>query len=350
MVPDRILDLKTGRQLTSSQLMDRLAAAQVVFIGEYHEHQTAHRHQLEIIEALHQRHPRLAIGLEVFDRTQQEWLDDWVGGRTPESVFQTKTQGAILSTETYAVYFPILDWARRNQVPLLALNAPRRITAKVAEQGLVGLTADDRPYVASEIIVGPPEYKKRVMVALEAHSGHHAPDNFFAAQTVWDETMAETLADYLRSPSNHEVTVVVICGNEHVYRGYGLPDRLRRRIQIRQISLLMPQVGDHYDLSAEAADVAWTLTPEKPPGRPRLGVDLAETAKGLEVVKVVADSEAQRIGLLPGDRLVNLDGHPLRSPRDLHQAALAEGLDRAHVLTVDRQGRELKFTFRFRRQ
>ena len=56
--------LKAGKGLTFSALIDELNLNRVVYVGEIHDRYDHHLTQLAILKALHQRNPRLAIGVE----------------------------------------------------------------------------------------------------------------------------------------------------------------------------------------------------------------------------------------------------------------------------------------------
>ncbi|MFH1135890.1 MAG: ChaN family lipoprotein [Pseudomonadota bacterium] len=342
---NKIYDSRTGRELTLDELARAVSASRVVFIGEQHNHQAQHRHQLELLRALHGLDPRLALGLEVFSRPDQKLLDSWGQGELAEREFSRRVTDGILNLETLDVYFPILYFARREKIPILALNAPRSITGKIAREGLQALSPEERASIPGELVMGPDEYRERVAQAFSGHAGHVDLDRFFAAQVAWDETMAQTLADYLASPAGRDRRVVVICGNEHVFRRHGLPSRLARRVGVSQVVLLGLVSTESETLGPREADFAWVTAPEAPVKRPRLGVALE---KDLTVSSVTAGSEAERIGLRTGDRLLELDGSELEGAMDLHRIAIKGGAGAEHYLVVERGGLRLGFKFSFK--
>jgi uncharacterized iron-regulated protein len=340
---DLIVDLKTARETSFEGMMDQLGRARVVFLGEMHTHPAQHRRQLRIVKALKQRGHDLVIGLELFEREQQQLLDDWLAGETPVGRFH-QLVGRVLSPDAARVYLPLLHWAKKAGVPLIALNAPRPIVAKTAREGLESLTPDERSRIAREIVVGPAPYQARVAEAMTHHEGMMDLDRFFTAQVVWDETMSETLAEALacRGPN---VTAVVIAGNEHVRCGYGIPNRLARRVDVSQASVLMPISGESDPLSAQTADFAWPAAPLPEKERPRFGLQLDPADDGgLTVASVAPDSPAEESGFRAGDRVTGLNGREVASLMDLHRAAMSGR--RAHVFTVRRQGREIQLTVR----
>ena len=189
--PDHIYDLETGNTIKEAGLIKHLAAADVVFIGEMHNHPEQHRRQVRILDGLRLMDGNLVIGLELFPRTEQGLLDQWLAGAISEKIFVDRVIEKVMGPGTLRVYLPLLDWARCHGIPLLALNAPRSATSRVAGKGLDALDRAARKNVAGEIIVGPDEYRRRVAHALERHHHMINPEFFFQAQVTWDETMAE---------------------------------------------------------------------------------------------------------------------------------------------------------------
>jgi uncharacterized iron-regulated protein len=345
--PDQIVDLKSRAPVGYDQMVADLVQARVIFIGELHTHAAQHEHQLKIIKSLWQANPKLTIGLELFERDRQGFLDRWMAGDIPEDDFKREILQNDFNHATLDVYYPLLAWAREKKVPLMALNAPRTITSQIAKFGPGSLEDQQRGRIAAEIEPGPPEYQTRVLAAFGHHQVATDPDNFFFAQVTWDETMAESLASYLTSPAGAGRQVVVIAGNQHVYHGYGVPGRLMRRLPVSQRLLLMMVSTENETLGPKAGDYVWITAPEQQKERARLGIGLERSEGGLVVTKVLEGSEAERVGLAVGDRILTMDGAAVTSPMDLHQAAVGDVSEGLHLLTVDRRGQVLEFRIKF---
>ncbi|NEO00703.1 MAG: ChaN family lipoprotein, partial [Moorea sp. SIO3I7] len=82
-------------------------------------------------------------------------------------------------------------------------------------------------------------------------------DNFFTAQVLWDETMAEKIA--LFAQANPDYQVVVIAGQGHIIYGYGIPSRVARRFnnQLEQISVLLGVQSEKLAGENAIADYLW---------------------------------------------------------------------------------------------
>jgi uncharacterized iron-regulated protein len=75
-------------------------------------------------------------------------------------------------------------------------------------------------------------------------------DNFYAAQCAWEDGMAQAIADNLE-----ENIMVVIAGNGHIVRKFGIPNRAysRTNTPFRTIYLATP----HSRVTLADADFIW---------------------------------------------------------------------------------------------
>lgn len=211
-----------------------LAQAKVVYLGETHDRPQDHTAQLQIIQRLHQTHPRLAIGMEMFQRPAQEFLDQYLSGEITEDQLRQQSQYDLRWGFPWENYAPILRYAQANGLPVLALNVPTEITRQAASGGLESLSAADRQWIPpeSEICTDNPDYRQFLRnLYSEFHQDHGVSDgfdNFVLAQVLWDETMAAGVSTFLQSHPDYQI--VVLAGQGHIVWGYGIPDRVARRL------------------------------------------------------------------------------------------------------------------------
>ncbi|HEY9749816.1 MAG TPA: ChaN family lipoprotein [Allocoleopsis sp.] len=252
------------QRLSPQIVLRQLANADVVYLGETHDNLADHQAQLEIIQALHQKQPQLAIALEMFQRPYQPVLDRYLAGQISEAELRQQSQFDQRWGYNWEYYAPILRFAKANRLPLVALNTPTEITRKVARQGLDSLTASDRQFVppATEIRTDNHAYRQRIQkIYEEIHQGHSSSSNFeqfFQAQVLWDETMAERIAEFATTHPNYQI--VVLAGQGHIIYGDGIPSRVTRRLQgipnfVQRIVLLNPE--DTKEESRAIADYVW---------------------------------------------------------------------------------------------
>jgi len=254
---------KTPISLSSSQedAFQTLLEADVVYLGERHDSVADHEAQLEIIEALYAQNSDLAIGLEMFQRPFQPVVDRYLTGEISEADLVVQTQYMERWGFPWEFYAPFLRFAKENELPVLALNAPSEISRQIAREGLNSLEGDDFRYIPplAEIDTSNTDYQEFVAQAFGAHGSHgnFNFDNFFAAQVTWDETMAMTIADF--KEDNPDTQVVVLAGNGHVIYGHGIPDRVERRLGddlTQQIVLLNP-IDIFEEEGGAIADIFW---------------------------------------------------------------------------------------------
>lgn len=262
-------------------LLAEFAQVDVVYLGETHASPEHHQAQLEIVQALYQTYQAklasgecgdrpvvpcggLAIALEMFQRPFQPALDAYLAGEIDEAALREATEYDQRWGYPWEYYAPILRFAQAHQIPVLALNTPTEVTQKVARTGLASLTAEDFRYIPplAEIRTDNDAYRQALAQLFDqSHSDHgHSLDfeNFFAAQVLWDETMADGLATFL--DQNPQAQVVVLTGQGHVVFGYGIPDRVARRqgADLAQRVLLFADPTSLTELNqAGIADVIW---------------------------------------------------------------------------------------------
>lgn len=235
------------QQLTQQQILQALVKADVVYLGETHDSPQDHKAQLEILQALYQQNQKIAIAMEMFQRPFQDVLNQYLAGKITEAQLVEQSEYEKRWGFPWEYYAPILRFAKAHQLPVLALNTPTEVTRKVARNGLESLTEAERQYIPpfSEIRTDNAEYRQMIQTVYEQHShgGHGNSINFerfFTAQVLWDETMAETIAQFLKA--NPDYQVVVLAGKGHIVYGYGIPSRVARRLNNQNNQLVQRSV------------------------------------------------------------------------------------------------------------
>ncbi|MFO0697491.1 MAG: ChaN family lipoprotein [Polyangiales bacterium] len=244
-----LLDARTFAEVDLHALAADCATVEVTYVGERHEVGADHAFEHELAEALFAERSSLAIGLEMFQRPAQPHLDDFVAGRIDEATMLERTDYEARWGHDYAGYRPVLELARANGLPLVALNARTEVSRAVARGGLDSLAPELRAEVP-ELDLGNAAHRAFVEEALRGHPGltEEAIGRYYAAQVVWDETMGDTVATYVAQHPDR--TLLVLAGAMHVAEGLGIPRTAARRgVNSRRIVVAMDADG----LSAERA-------------------------------------------------------------------------------------------------
>ena len=253
-----LAEQRSQAKAQNNEILSALASSQVIYLAETHNDLADHVAQLDIIQAL-DANGDIAIGLEMFQRPFQSALDDYLSGALSEEGLITASEYETRWGFDWEFYAPILRYAKENSIPLIALNTPAEITRKVAVTGLESLEGEDLSYIppVAEVDLSDTDYREWISSVFNAHggAGHSMNfDNFFAAQVLWDETMAERVVAQLTAQPDRQV--IVLAGEGHVLNGYGIPDRVERRLPtVAQSSVqLVPSKAKG---APDAVDFVW---------------------------------------------------------------------------------------------
>jgi uncharacterized iron-regulated protein len=247
-------------------ILKQLFQAQVIYLGETHDHPPDHQAQLEILQKLYAHEPNLAIALEMFQKPFQASLDQYLNGTLNEAQLLAQTEYPERWNFNWDFYAPILRFAKANQIPLLAINTPSEITRKVARTGLESLAPQDFKWIPplADIDTTSAVYRQRLLETYQsfhtAHGNSDGFDRFFQAQVLWDETMADAIAQYWLTHQSRKVVVLV--GQGHLLYGDGIPDRVKRRLKAvphwqQQSVLLNPSAELQAPQARPVADSFW---------------------------------------------------------------------------------------------
>lgn len=191
--------------------MEELASSSVIFLGETHSSAADHLVQARVIDELVARSASpLTVALEMVERPFQPALDAYVAGNLSDAELFEATEWASRWGWPYENYLPLLHACRRHSVPLLAMSLPADLVRRVRMGG--GLEALSRPelravlpdpagYAAYASVAPYRQYVKDVVVPsfqMHVESGllGDKPSfrGFWAAQSLWDESMAAAIA------------------------------------------------------------------------------------------------------------------------------------------------------------
>ncbi len=301
--------------------LERIARNRVVFVGETHPRYEHHLVQLAVLRALHQRHPDLALGVEWFQQDVQQPLDDYLAERISEAQMLHQTRYYERWRFDYRLYRPIVEYAKRNGIPILALNAPMELTRQVSEGGLESLSPEDRARLPQQLGTPDAAYRQRVRAAYDMHPNSQQPfERFLSVQLVWDESMADRAARYLAA--NPDAYLAVFAGSGHVGFRNAIPERLIRRRPVSTLSVETVDAAPKAAPEPGEADLLVVAPDLQLPPSGKLGVMVDTHRDGVSIIGVMPDSGAFHAGIRDGDRIVELDGQPIHHFADLKAALM----------------------------
>jgi len=237
-------DTATGEWLTADELVQRLAPASQVLVGEQHDNDDHHRLQLWLLQRLQQQRSQASLLLEMLTPSQQPAVDSLQNGDIevqPEQLAEQLNWGPGWDWD---VYGPIVTWALKAGINLHAANLDREEIS----------TLYRTPAAVS------PRYSDQALAELRetieaSHCGQIAEPQLSAMRGIQqqrDVRMGEQLA-------TAAAPALLLAGNFHVRKDLGVPLHLDGPAPV----VVMLHEADKPLPGAEQADYLW-LTPAAP--------------------------------------------------------------------------------------
>lgn len=245
------VDLVAGDEAAPEAVLADLAAADVIYVGEYH---TIARHQaiqLALLQQLFARGVKLVLCLEQLEAPDQPAVDRYLR----REIDPATLAGAIdwpNKWRNYAAYLGLCEFARVHGIPIRAINAPAAVVRAVYRGGgVASLGPEQRAQLPRDLQLDDPVYERLANLELAVHAGleESRKRGMFEAQVTRDEAMAANIVAARRDPDGGTRTAFVVLGAGHMRYGLGVPDRVRRRD---------PTVNDRLVLMSESGELRLT--------------------------------------------------------------------------------------------
>jgi uncharacterized iron-regulated protein len=231
----------TGKPVSLETIIYQIGLVHVVFLGEKHNDPVAHYLQEEILRhttdrywtnAYASKRRQIVLSMEMFARDVQMILDEYLFDIIDEHHYLSCAR----PWHNYLQdYHPLVLFARKNNLKVLAANAPRRYVHRVAHQGkqaLNDLSSVAKTWIAPLPINPPSEKMKHNFQALlkdeelmkSAHKDISGDSHILDAQNLWDATMAYSIYEELSNTPN--ALILHLNGYFHTLSGSGIPEHL----------------------------------------------------------------------------------------------------------------------------
>ena len=311
---------------TFDDIIGELENSRVVYVGEMHTDMGNHILQLQIIQALYQQDPNLAIGLEMFPKSSQDALDGYINGTIEtEREFLKESNYFSVWGYDYRYYQELIGYARLHGIPLVALNIDKAIVSQIFQDGnLNTLDEDQIERIPAKRNLDVPGYRGRLIKAFSAHDSKRFSKEklagFLQAQSIWDETMADSIVDYLNK--NPDKRMVVIAGTGHVYKDTAIPLRVKRRLDVSQKVVSSISYGTTgLETGYQVDYLLYTRNIDLEPA-PKVGVVL-------KTEKVDKDSDQTRL------RIMQISPHGKAGESNLNKKDIILALDNREVSDIN---------------
>ncbi|WP_068828196.1 ChaN family lipoprotein [Pseudomonas sp. BMS12] len=240
----QILDLTSGARLTPEQLVERLAQAPRVLVGEQHDNPDHHALQLWLSRELGKRRPQGSVLMEMINPGQQARVEQVQAatraGQPPADAFAAL---AWQPNWDWGLYGALVQYQLRQPYPLLSANLDRAEIMQIYQA---------RPILSGQASTAPAVQKELQEDIRESHCGL-LPDSqipaMLAVQQQRDRRMAERLAT---APQ----PAMLLAGAFHVRKDLGVPLHLSDLgAGEGNVVLILAEVGKQP--AAGSADYVW---------------------------------------------------------------------------------------------
>ncbi|MCG5536669.1 ChaN family lipoprotein [Ectothiorhodospira mobilis] len=256
----RIWSVEQARSLSREDLRRHLQGAAYVLLGEVHDNPDHHRLHGEVLQWLARGAGEgPGVAFEIFDREQQPRIERM----RAEGVREAERLGQELEVAArhwpWPLYRPLVQWVLDHDRPLAAANLSAPRAARIAREGAEAVLGAepvhrlglDRPLPAAA-------GRQLVQDIQEAHCGYlptHRVGGMVQAQRARDAVMAQSLQTLAVRPA------VLIAGNGHVRRDYGVPFYLPGdgvlSVGFLEVSEDRRRMADYGDTLQGRYDIVW---------------------------------------------------------------------------------------------
>lgn len=239
----------SGEASSIEDIVKALSDIDVVFLGEQHDDTIAHGLQLEIFRRAISEYAakrRVALSLEMFERDVQTVVDEYLKGQITENHF-------LLSSRPWANYKadyrPLVELAKEKGLSVIAANAPRRYVNMVSRNdrdSLNGLSKDAKKWIAPLPYAEPSDTYAKKFKALMGPSpeAQMGIDKILASQSLWDATMANSVAEFLKK--NKKPLVIHLNGAFHTENRLGTVEHLLKYRPKTKVLVVTMRYEDDY--------------------------------------------------------------------------------------------------------
>ena len=304
-----VFGIEPEKTMNLQRIIDNVSDKPIIFVGERHSYYEDHKVELAVITGLFKKGKKFAIGMEMFQRPFQKAIDDYISGAINEKDFLKKTEYFKRWNIDFNLYREIIEFAKAKGIPIIALNLKAELMKKTEQSGLDGLSEEERKEVPQDMDMSDDSYRQRLKEIFETHPSGSSFDYFYQSQILWDETMAHSIAEFLKERPDYQM--VVLAGGQHIMYESGIPQRVNRLTGKKYATLINGALDDNIG--------DYVLFPDsiKPPFSAKLGVILQKKDERVVIEDMSADSIALKAGIKEGDVVTEVDAWKIDTIEDV---------------------------------
>ncbi|WP_426577584.1 ChaN family lipoprotein [Xenorhabdus stockiae] len=245
-----LLDMRTGKAITSDELLNQLATYPRIIVGEKHDNPYHHQIELWLVQQLEKKRPHGSVLLEMINPDQQERVNKVKSWLQDDPIVRDERIKQLLAWQEgwpWEQYGKLVVELVKAPYPLLAANLNRG----EIDRAYKSYKAGDKTSLVSE------DVKKRIDETIKNSHGGNIDELHLSAmskiQQLRDQRMAEQL---MKAPS----PAMLFAGGYHAVKAMGAPQHVKKVATDEQVVVLViAEKG--VVLNKEYADFVW-FTPK----------------------------------------------------------------------------------------
>lgn len=196
----RIFDAQ-GKEVSYAKMIKTVSATDVVFFGEIHNCVISHWMELKVLEDLTENNKKLKVGMEMLEADNQLIIDEYTSSLISSDRFEEECR---LWPNYSTDYEPLVYYAKRHHLPLIATNVPRRYASVVKEKGLAfldSLSAEAKRYLPKlpiKYVENKNAQEGFALMGVLGKAKESKPQLMAQAQAIKDATMGWFIAQNLK--------------------------------------------------------------------------------------------------------------------------------------------------------
>ncbi len=236
----RIFSVKSNKEVSIDSIIEDMKNYDVLFYGEEHNDSVTHYLEKTIFEKMNVRFgSKIALSMEMFDRDVQPTMNEYLGGFIREKNFTKDAR----CWSNYRDYKPMVELAKEKKLDVICANAAGRYTNLAGRKGQSALknlpsasknffaplpydTAIGKYYEKLLEMSGHSLSPKKDTVMAKAPVMNMGSFNLIVAQSLWDATMAYSIAEYAKTHLKNKI--MQVNGRFHSDQGFAVATQLKK--------------------------------------------------------------------------------------------------------------------------
>jgi len=250
----KIYDMKQARCIDEAELVRRLGAYRVVFVGDHHDSASMHRVLAKLIGDLSRSGRHVTLANEWFTPEDDALLARYAAGafdgNFTEAVGWKKKAGY-----PFASYAPIYAAVRKGGGSLYGINMSKRLQKAISDNNDTNISTAQRRFAegldmnltAHKAMLSP--FFAHCHAEKRGESAEACTRRMYRVQVAWDSYMGKEAAKLAKTLGTRSDMLIVFAGAMHLEYGLGINARFARLSREPFVTILpVPQGETHADV------------------------------------------------------------------------------------------------------